>query len=120
MHEKAFRRCERIEPPHLPRGITGPSTVELRRLGCEKESFFVLLVAENTRPNITIFLPPSPLLLFWSSTKVCAHIEADEPATIIEARAALQPIDLHREANAKKSAIAAPAPAPSGESVETT
>ena len=45
------------------------------------------------------------------STKVCAHVEDDDPNTITDARAALQPIDLHREAIANASQTA-PTPAP--------
>jgi hypothetical protein len=46
------------------------------------------------------------------ATKVCAHVEDDDASSIQEARAALQPIDLHREANTKKSAATSVAPAP--------
>ncbi len=37
------------------------------------------------------------------ATKVCATVDEDEPATIVAARAALRPLDLFREANARRS-----------------
>jgi len=44
------------------------------------------------------------------ATKVCAHVDDDDPTSITEARAALQPIDAHREAHANKSAPATTQP----------
>lgn len=46
------------------------------------------------------------------ATKVCAHVEDDDEKSFVEARAALQPIDAHREANAKKTSPAPITPAP--------
>lgn len=56
------------------------------------------------------------------ATKVCAHVEDDDEKSFGEARAALHPIDAHREANAKKTAPASTAPpttAPPPESAST-
>ncbi|MBK9264528.1 MAG: hypothetical protein IPM54_32680 [Polyangiaceae bacterium] len=46
------------------------------------------------------------------ATKVCAHVEDDDAKTIAEARAALQPIDLHREATSKRSTTTPETPSP--------
>ena len=46
------------------------------------------------------------------ATKVCAHVEDDDEKSFGEARAALHPIDAHRDANTKKTSPAPTAPAP--------
>lgn len=46
------------------------------------------------------------------ATKVCAHVDEDDKDSLAEARIALQPIDLFRETNAKRSPEAPPSPEP--------
>jgi hypothetical protein len=41
------------------------------------------------------------------ATKVCAHVDDDNPTSIAEARAALSPIDAHREARPAPAATTA-------------
>lgn len=49
------------------------------------------------------------------ATKVCAHVEDDDPGSLTEARMALGPIDAHREAQTRKAAPTTPEPdAPKG------
>jgi len=66
----------------------------------------ILIKAQQANVDLGAELRALGSAIVTYATKVCAHVEDDDPTTIAEARTALGPIDAHREANAKKSAPA--------------
>lgn len=94
--------------------IAGPEFLENVRKRHERYGVMVqsiLIKSNELQVDLGVEVRALGSAIVAYATKVCAHVEDDDAKSMSEARAALQPIDSHREANAKKASGSPESPA---------
>jgi hypothetical protein len=106
--------------------IAGPEFLENIRKRHQKYSAMVQqwhLKSEIAQVDLSAEIRTLGQAIVHYATNVCAEVDEEKPESVNQARTALHPIDMHREANAKKSPAATsgpePTPNPAGSAIPT-
>jgi hypothetical protein len=94
--------------------IAGPEFLDNIKKRHAKYGAMVQNILVKTQVNVDLSAELRALgqAIVTYATKVCAHVEDDDPKSIAEARTALHPIDAHRDANTSGSGHPATPPNP--------